>query len=215
MCRREAAQIHPASLQRRLCALTHGSCRPQEIGELLGSRIGQSVHRPQRRRWASQPRDHRRLLAPALAAVTALRARDESGPEIALQVLVYPVTDCDLDTASYRRCATGCGMSARDMEWYWHHYMGHRDRSDPDASPLRAASLAGVAPAHVVVCENDVLHDEGVAYAERLKADGVPVTLRDVEGMIHGYIRMAAHFDRSRELWDDCAAALREAFGAD
>jgi acetyl esterase len=149
-----------------------------------------------------------------LAAVIARRARDENLP-LALQLLVYPVTDCAMDTASYRRCATGCGMSAKDMAWYWHLYMGQTDRTDPDASPLRAPSLAGAAPAHVVVCENDVLHDEGVAYAERLKADGVPVTLRDVEGMIHGYIRMAAHFDRSRELWDDCAAALGKAFGAD
>jgi acetyl esterase len=145
-----------------------------------------------------------------LSAVVARRARD-TGLAPALQLLVYPVTDCDLDTGSYRRCAAGCGMSARDMEWYWHHYAGDGDRTDPDLSPLRAPSLAGVAPAHVVVCEHDVLHDEGAAYAERLRAEGVPVTLREVPGMIHGYIRLAAHIDRARELWDDCAGALRDA----
>lgn len=146
-----------------------------------------------------------------LSAVIALRARD-AGLPLALQILVYPVTDCDLGTGSYRSWARGYGMSADDMAWYWGHYVGEGDRTDPSASPLRAESLAGVAPAHVVVCEHDVLHDEGVAYAERLRAEGVPVTLREIEGMIHGYIRMSAHFDRTRELWDDFASAMRAAF---
>jgi acetyl esterase len=149
-----------------------------------------------------------------LAAVMALRARD-AGLPLALQLLIYPVTDCSPATESYRRCAEGYGMTGRDMEYYWGLYMGDQDRAHPDASPLRAPSLAGVAPAHVLVCEYDVLHDEGVAYADRLRAEGVPVTLRDVDGMIHGFIRMPARIDRARDSWDDCAAALRGAFAGD
>jgi acetyl esterase len=149
-----------------------------------------------------------------LAAVMALRARDAGHP-LALQLLIYPVTDSSPATDSYRRCAEGYGMTGRDMEYYWSLYMGEADRTHPDASPLRAPSVAGVAPAHVMVCEYDVLHDEGVAYAERLRADGVPVTLRDTDGMIHGFIRMSARIDRARDAWDDCAAALRGAFAGD
>jgi acetyl esterase len=149
-----------------------------------------------------------------LAAVMALRARDAGHP-LALQLLVYPVTDSSPTTESYRRCAEGYGMTGRDMEYYWSLYMGEADRAHPDASPLRAPSVAGVAPAHVTVCEYDVLHDEGVAYAERLRAEGVPVTLRDADGMIHGFIRMSARIDRARVAWDDCAAALRGAFAGD
>lgn len=149
-----------------------------------------------------------------LAAVMALRARD-AGQQLALQLLIYPVTDSSPTSDSYRRCSEGYGMTGRDMEYYWSLYMGDQDRTHPDASPLRVPSVAGVAPAHVVVCEYDVLHDEGVAYAERLRAEGVPVTLRDADGMIHGFIRMSARIDRARDAWDDCAAALRGAFAGD
>lgn len=102
-----------------------------------------------------------------LSAVLARRARD-AGLPLALQLLIYPVTDTDQTTASYRANGTGHGMTQRDMEWFLHHYAGDGDRLHPDLAPLRAPSLAGVAPAHVQVAELDVLHDEGVAYAERL-----------------------------------------------
>jgi acetyl esterase len=149
-----------------------------------------------------------------LSAVMALRARD-AGLPLALQLLIYPVTDSSPETGSYRRCATGYGMTGSDMAYYWQHYLGEADPAHPDASPLRAPTVAGVAPAHVVVCEYDVLHDEGVAYAERLRAEGVPATVREEHGMIHGFIRMSARIDRARDAWDDCAAALRGAFAGD
>jgi acetyl esterase len=126
-----------------------------------------------------------------LAAAIALRAR-ESGLELALQVLVYPVTDCDLDSESYLRLASGLNLTRSKMEWYWQQYLGGTDGSNPEASPLRAPDLAGVAPALVQTAEHDPLLSEGEAYAARLAEAGVPVTLTRYEGMIHGFIRMPA-----------------------
>ena len=147
-----------------------------------------------------------------LAAVVALRAR-ASGLVLAAQQLVYPVTDCDFETASYRRNSTGMGLTEAAMRWYWDHYVPDpQRRKEPDASPLRALDLAGVAPALVVVCDLDPLHDEGVAYARKLEAAGVPVRLSVYEGMIHGFIRMAAVMRRSKDLTDELAAHLRESF---
>jgi acetyl esterase len=126
-----------------------------------------------------------------LAAALALRARD-SGLDLALQVLVYPVTDSDLDSESYLRLATGLNLTRAKMEWYWEQYLGGADGSHPEASPLRAPDLAGVAPALVQTAEHDPLLSEGEAYAARLAEAGVPVTLTRYEGVIHGFIRMPA-----------------------
>ncbi|MDQ6771614.1 MAG: alpha/beta hydrolase [Candidatus Dormibacteraeota bacterium] len=146
-----------------------------------------------------------------LAAVVALRARD-AGLPLALQVLIYPVLDHDLDTASYVAKADGFGLTRESMQAYWTHYLGGQDGSSPEASPLRTESLAGVAPALVAVAEHDVLHDEGVTYAERLRGAGVTVKLSEYDGLIHGFIRLRAMIERSADLVDEIAAALREAF---
>ena len=147
-----------------------------------------------------------------LAAVMAIRARDH-GVRLRHQVLVYPVTDSDLDTESYLANATGYGLTRAGMAWFWDHYAPDpSDRRHPDASPLQAASLAGVAPATVVVCELDVLRDEGVAYARRLEAEGVGVRLSTYPGMIHGFIRMYAVIDRSHDLGAEIAQSLKDAF---
>jgi acetyl esterase len=148
-----------------------------------------------------------------LAAVVALRARD-AGLSLAYQALVYPVIDHRFDTASYAANAEGYGLTMAGMRWYWDLYLGGVDGAHPDASPLRAASLAGVAPALVVVCGLDPLRDEGVAYAERLRASGVPVEVSEYEDMIHGFLRMPAVIDRSREVQDELARALRNALTA-
>jgi acetyl esterase len=149
-----------------------------------------------------------------LAAVMALRARD-AGVRLRHQLLVYPVTDCDLDTESSLANATGYGLTRAGMAWFWEHYIPDPDaRRHPDASPLQAASLAGVAPATVVVCEFDPLRDEGVAYARKLEAAGVPVRLSTYQGMIHGFIRMHAVIDRSHDLTAEIAESLGRAFTA-
>lgn len=126
-----------------------------------------------------------------LAAIVAQRARAEGGPEIALQVLVYPVTDADVDNASYRDPENQLMLSRESMVWFWDHYAPDvSSRSNPDASPLRAADLTGLPPAVVLTAEHDVLRDEGEAYAERLRAAGVPVQHRRFAGQMHGFFTM-------------------------
>jgi acetyl esterase len=150
-----------------------------------------------------------------LAAAVALRARDRGGPALAAQLLIYPVTDFDLETGSYRARATGYGLTRDSMFWYWEQYLGPAgDGLSPEASPLRAAVHDGLPPALVITCELDPLRDEGTAYARKLAASGVPVEHLDEAGMIHGYFRMAGVIGRARKSWDDCARFLRAAFGS-
>jgi dienelactone hydrolase len=122
------------------------------------------------------------------SVTTAARRRRD----LRLQVLVYPATDAAMDTPSHERYATGYYLERDEMRSSWDTYLGGADPTDPDASPLRADDLAGVAPALVLVAGFDPLHDEGVAYAERLQAAGVPVELVEFEGQIHGFLRWLA-----------------------
>jgi acetyl esterase len=148
-----------------------------------------------------------------LATACAIRARDH-GLRLALQLLVYPVTDHRFDTASYEECAEGYGLTRDAMRWYWAQYLGPGEGSTPEASPLRAPDLGGLAPAHVVTAEYDPLRDEAEAYAARLEEAGVRVRLDRCEGLIHGFLRMPGTIRRADAVLDDAAAALREAFAA-
>jgi acetyl esterase/lipase len=126
-----------------------------------------------------------------LAAVAAIVAREAGGPLLAMQILVYPVTDLALEGASYARLAGGYGLTREDMRWYRDHYLrDERDIGDWRASPLRAPELSRLPPAYVVTAGFDPLHDEGKAYAERLAQAGVPVTYECFEGQIHGFLVM-------------------------
>jgi acetyl esterase len=144
-----------------------------------------------------------------LAAAVARRARD-AGVPIAFQLLVYPVTDHSFDTASYDEFSEGYSLTREGMRWYWSQYLGDADGSDPDASPLRAANLSGLAPAFVASAGLDPLRDESEAYARRLEEAGVPTTLVRYDGMIHGFLRMPAIIDRAADALDDLAAVLAE-----
>ena len=123
-----------------------------------------------------------------LAAVVAQKAAAAGGPPIAMQVLIYPVTDCDLDNASYVDPESQLLLTRDSMVWFWDHYAPDKDsRRDPAASPLHAPDLTGLPPAIVLTAEHDPLRDEGEAYAEKLRQAGVPVEHRRFAGQMHGF----------------------------
>lgn len=125
-----------------------------------------------------------------LAAVTAILCRERAVARPAAQLLIYPVIDPSFDTDSYRRCATGYFLTSAAMQWYWRQYLGAAALPEPAylVAPSRADSLAGLPPAVVVTAGLDPLHDEGCAYARRLRAAGVPVVHRDFPGLFHGFL---------------------------
>jgi acetyl esterase len=126
-----------------------------------------------------------------LAAVVAQQARDRNGPSIAMQVLVYPVTDADFSNASYNDPANQLMLSRDSMIWFWDHYAPEAGRrAEPAAAPLKAADLSGLPPALVLTAEHDVLRDEGEAYAARLKESGVQVELTRYPGQMHGFFTL-------------------------
>ena len=126
-----------------------------------------------------------------LSAVVAQKARAAGGPELASQVLVYPVTDADLDNATYTDPENQLLLTRDSMVWFWDHYAPDpASRRSPDASPNRAADLTGLAPAIVLTAEHDPLRAEGEAYAQRLRDAGVPVELRRFPGQMHGFFTM-------------------------
>jgi acetyl esterase len=148
-----------------------------------------------------------------LAAVAALRARDPGGPAIALQVLVYPVTDSDLDRRSYLEYdGDEFIVNRRDMVWYWDHYLPDRAaRRHTDASPLRAEDLSGLPPAYIITAEHDPLRDEGFAYAERLRDARVPVEHRHYGSQIHGFFTFTGVLDDADKAVSDVGSAIRSA----
>jgi acetyl esterase len=126
-----------------------------------------------------------------LAAIMTQRSRDRSGPPIASQALVYPVTDADLDTASYTTEENQLLVNRESMIWFWDHYLPDATRrKEPDASPLQAADLSGLPPAVMLFPEYDVLRDEGQAYADRLREAGVPVDVHVHPGQLHGFFTL-------------------------
>ena len=147
-----------------------------------------------------------------LAAVVSLMAREQGGPPITSQVLVYPVIDAACDAPSYTENAEGYFLTAPGMHWFWAHYLGpDGDGTHQNASPIRASDLSGLPPAVVITAEFDPLRDEGEAYAAALQAAGGSATAKRYDGMIHGFIQLGGVIDRTNELMDDCARALRTA----
>jgi cation diffusion facilitator CzcD-associated flavoprotein CzcO/acetyl esterase/lipase len=147
-----------------------------------------------------------------LAAVTCRRVRDEGGPAIRGQLLLTPVTDCGMDTASYRDNAENYVLTATLMRWFWDHYCDPAERADPRASPLRAADLSRLPPALVVTCEFDPLRDEGQAYAEALSRAGVPVQTLRARGHTHTSPTMVDVVVSGEPVRARMAQALRDFF---
>ncbi|MFJ2744944.1 alpha/beta hydrolase [Streptomyces sp. NPDC087440] len=155
----------------------------------------------------------------AMAAALAVRAERWPGPRLRAQVLLYPVTDAGMNTASYREFATGYSLTARTMRWFWEAYVPDpAARLDPAAAPLRATDgqLAHVAPALVVTAEADVLRDEGEAYAYRLRAAGNRVLATRYPAIVHDFLSRnnlyATHAAHAalRQVTDFLAAELHD-----
>jgi acetyl esterase len=125
-----------------------------------------------------------------LAAVVALHARDNGGPAMAGQVLVYPATEFARTHPSHREPETSVLLTHSVIGWFANHYMGDADRSDWRASPARAKTFAGLPPAYVLTAGADPLRDEGDEYAAKLKAAGVPVAYKHFPGQFHGFFTM-------------------------
>jgi acetyl esterase len=153
-----------------------------------------------------------------MAAALTLMAKQRRGPKIAFQVLFYPVTDADFDTASYARFADGPWLTKRAMQWFWDAYLPDpAARRQITATPLNASldQLAGLPEALVVIDENDVLRDEGEAYARRLSNAGVRVTSTRYNGTIHDFVMLNALADTpaTRGAIAQAVCVLRAALG--
>jgi len=147
-----------------------------------------------------------------LAAVTALLARDRGGPALRFQLMIYPVTDCGFETASYRENGDGYFLTTGMMRWFWDKYLADpKQAREGYASPLRAANLANLPPGLCITAGFDPLRDEGEAYAERLRKAGVDVRTSRYPGMFHGFLSMTAQLDTAREAVAEAGAALRAA----
>jgi acetyl esterase len=146
-----------------------------------------------------------------MATVIATKARDAKEPAIALQVLVYPVTNLNVaDTPSHREFATDHFLTRSAMEWFMEQlFAPGADRTNPDASPDFIKDLRDLPPALVITAECDPLRDEGEAYARRLQESGVPVTLERYKGMIHPFVTFLAATPSARRAVDQIAEAIR------
>lgn len=125
-----------------------------------------------------------------MTAAVALMAKEKNGPTFKLQVMLWPVTDANFETSSYNELAEGRFLSKKMMIWFWDNYLPDvKKRKEIYASPLQASleQLKNLPPALIQTAENDVLRDEGEAYARKLDEAGVPVTLARYNGLIHDY----------------------------
>jgi acetyl esterase len=148
-----------------------------------------------------------------LATVVSRIALERSGPPIALQLLICPVTDWNFDTPSYREHGAGSRLTREDMQWFRRHYL----RTDEDAvnayaAPLRAKDLSGLPPALIITGECDPLCSEGEAYALRLRDAGVPTTYTCYKGMPHLFYVAPGRIDEAKTVIAQSCAALKRAF---
>ncbi|MDP3084019.1 MAG: alpha/beta hydrolase [Rubrivivax sp.] len=148
-----------------------------------------------------------------LAAVCALLARD-ARLALALQLLITPGTTAHADTPSHRLFANGFLLDAAAIAWFFDHVIPYHHRRDWRFAPLNAPDLDGVAPACVILAECDPLVDEGLAYADRLRAAGVPVALELYRGVTHDFIKMGRVLKEASTAQQAAADALKGAWSA-
>jgi len=149
-----------------------------------------------------------------MAAVTALRTRDEGGPALCGQLLLYPVTDYHTPgTLSYEENAEGYGLTRDTMKWFWGHYLTDpSEGTHPHASPLRAPDLSGLPPSCVITAEYDPLRDEGELYAARLRVAGAPTVLSRYDGVNHGFMFWVGVVDKADAAMNEACGWLRGVF---
>jgi acetyl esterase len=146
-----------------------------------------------------------------LAAVCAILARD-AGLPLSLQMLIYPGTTGRQDTESHRRYAQGPLLTKALIDYFFGQYVrSPADRDDWRFAPLIADDVDGVAPAWIALAECDPVVDEGIAYADKLRAAGVPVDLEIYRGVIHEFLKMGRAVPEALQAQDDAAKALRDA----
>jgi acetyl esterase len=149
-----------------------------------------------------------------LAAVTALRVRDDGGPCLLGQLLWYPVTDFpSTQNDSYRAFGTGYGLTEVGMRWFWQQYLAEETAAeDAYVSPLRLRTAQGLPPACVLVAEYDVLRDEGEAYARCLDQAGVATLTRRYAGMNHGFLKYTGVLEQADAAMADACNWLAQRF---
>ena len=153
-----------------------------------------------------------------MTAVTSITAKEKGGPEIKLQIMMWPIVDADFETESYKQFGEKRFLSSALMQWMYDMYIPEPEkRKDIHASPLQATTeqLSGLPPALIQVAESDILRDEGEAYGRKLDEAGVPVTLTRYDGMIHdfGLLNGLADLPPVRSLFVQAGAELKKAFG--
>lgn len=148
-----------------------------------------------------------------LVAALCLDLRERGWRQPVLQVLAYPAVDDSFARRSWTEFADAPLLGSEDAKWFWRQYVGEAGIA-PDvlAAPMRAASLAELAPAHVITAEVDPLRDDGEAYAARLAADGVPVTQQRYAGVFHGFFTEVETYRQARRAISDTCERLRVAF---
>lgn len=144
-----------------------------------------------------------------LAAAVSIVARDEQGPPICLQLLIYPgVGGIDHPGRQNPGLQEGFGLDAKTTRWFYENYLGDHTDADPRFSPLFLENHAGLPPALVVIAHFDVLRGEGIEYAEKLEAAGVPVTRLRYADLLHGFVTMSI-LPRAAEAITEIAESLR------
>lgn len=145
-----------------------------------------------------------------LATVVCLQARDEGAAPPAMQLLIYPVTECGRELPSRARYGEGFLLTRTSMDFFESHYLPPgTDRSDPRVSVLQADDLSGLPLAYVALAGFDPLRDEGEAYAQRLREAGTPVALRNHAGLVHSFANLTAICPSANHAMLEAAGALR------
>lgn len=149
-----------------------------------------------------------------LAAIVAQTAKAKGGPKLSYQMLFFPITQIGEEMGSFNAFGEGYFLERNALLCFYEHYLpDDADKSDPRVSPLKANDLGGLPPTYVVLAGFDPLHDEGLAYAEKLRAAGVEVAIADYPDMVHGFIYMQSVLPQAQRALHTAAEALKKAVG--